>query len=313
VSDDFLKKYGVYDVTCSEETLDIYIFDFTEEELSISTNEDAKIYSLEFLTLFEDDLDVFNVINMDINKTEVHIYKINNWDDLSIGKPVTLYVDQDGDGIRDISADLQSGLSGDEVDALLIKHPMKEPVFPFLLMFIIAGVFIAVGLGGLLTEIGKWALLSLFIPLYSRIKKEKLLDQPIRFKIHGYIIGNPGAHFGLIKQALEIPNGQLVYHLKRLMQAKMIYAKEDGIRKRFYPVDFPKLQIEEYYLTDTEEKILNVIEKNSGISQKMVASKMGISRQVAGYHLAKMEQIEVIKKEIVGRESRYYTNNKEDT
>ncbi|UCG68597.1 MAG: PKD domain-containing protein [Thermoplasmata archaeon] len=313
VSDDFLNKYGVFDVTCSENTLDIYILDFIEDEFSISTNEDDKLYSLEFLALFEDDLDSFNLKDMDLNKTEVHIYKINDWGDLSSGKPVTLYVDEEGDGLRDKSVDLQSGLSGDEVDALLIKHPMKEPVFPFLLLFIIASVFVVVGLGGLLTEVGKWALLSLFIPLYSRIKKEKLLDQPIRFKIHGYIIGNPGAHFGLIKQDLQIPNGQLVYHLKRLMQAKMIYSKEDGIRKRFYPVDFPKLKIEEYYLSDTEEKILGIIEKKSGISQKEVATQMGISRQVAGYHLAKMEQIDVIKKEIVGRESRYYPNNKSNT
>ncbi|MEE9151980.1 MAG: PKD domain-containing protein, partial [Thermoplasmata archaeon] len=310
VSDDFLKKYGVYDVTCSEETLDIYILDFTEDELSISTQEDDKLYSLEFLTLFEEDFDSFNLINMELNITEVHIYKINNWETLSSGEPVTLYVDEEGDGIRDMSLDLQSGLSGDEVDVLLLKHPIKEPVFPFLLLFIVAGVFVAIGLGGLLTEVGKWALLSLFIPLYSRIKKEKLLDQPTRHKIHGYIIGNPGAHFGLIKQDLGIPNGQLVHHLRQLTRAHIIYSHVDGSRKRFYPVDFPKPKNDRFYFSDTQERILGIVEENSGISQKNVASSVGISRQVACYHLTKMEQKGVINKEVVGRETQYYASKK---
>jgi parallel beta-helix repeat protein len=181
----------------------------------------------------------------------------------------------------------------------------SDPVFPWALVMVI-GFFAALGLGGLGIEIMKYGLLSLFLPLYSRIKKEKLLDQPTRYKIHGYIIGNPGAHFGLIKQELGIPNGQVLYHLKRLMKAHLIYSKEDGIRKRFYPVGFPKQNTDRHYFTTIQEKILSIVKDNSGISQKKVASKMGISRQVAGYHLTKMEQQGAIVKELVGRENRYY-------
>jgi predicted transcriptional regulator len=52
--------------------------------------------------------------------------------------------------------------------------------------------------------------------------------------------------------------------------------------------------------------MLGVIDKNSGIGQKKLASKLGISRQVAGYHLTKMERKGLINKEIEGRETRYY-------
>jgi predicted transcriptional regulator len=182
------------------------------------------------------------------------------------------------------------------------------PSIPWgLILFI--GFIGAISVSGLCIEIVKYGLLVLFLPLFSRISKEKMLDQPTRHRIHGYIIGNPGAHFGLIKQDLGVTNGQLAHHLRVLTRAHLIYSHIDGTRKRFYPVDFPKPESNHHYLSNTQEKILGVVEDNSGITQKKIASFVGISRQVASYHLTKMEQQGVINKEIEGRESKYYTSN----
>lgn len=194
-----------------------------------------------------------------------------------------------------------------EKGGVIIKP--SGPAFPWGLIILLGFVGV-IGIGGLCIEVFKYGLLLFFLPLYTRIKKEKLLDQPTRHKIHGYIIGNPGAHFGLIKQDLSIPNGQLVYHLRQLTRAHIIYSQVDGSRKRFYPVDFPKPKTGEHHFNDTQEKILEIIEENSGISQKKVATSVGISRQVAGYHLTKMEQKGVLKKEVVGRETKYYASEK---
>ncbi len=309
VENDIIKKYCVTDVRCSESTLDTYIFDFEEESISLSTNEDDKRYSMHFHTSVEENWDDFYLTDMGLNNNETHIYKVNNWEGLGSSKSVTLSIDEESDGLIDRSVALETGLTGDDVDALLLKSPVIEPIFPFLLFFII-GSILAISIGSFLTEVGKWALLMLFLPLYSRIKKEELLNQPTRYKIHGYLIGNPGAHFGLIKQDLNMPNGQLAYHLRQMMGANIIYSKEDGIRKRFYPKDFPKSKGSEHYFSDTQEKILGVIKMKSGISQKKIAASIGISRQVAGYHLTKMEEIGLIKKERVGRESKYYPHEK---
>jgi parallel beta-helix repeat protein len=164
-----------------------------------------------------------------------------------------------------------------------------------------------VGASALLIEVTKFGLISLFLPLYTRLKKEKLLDQPTRERIYGYIIGNPGAHFGLIKEELGLGNGQLVYHLKQLEDAHMVYSREDGAKKRFYPADVPIAKEGTPNISSIQEKLLNVIKDDSGIGQKKLASKMGISRQVAGYHLTKMERKGLINKEVEGRETRYYT------
>lgn len=185
-----------------------------------------------------------------------------------------------------------------------VIKPAGTP-FPWALVFLV-GFIAAMGIGGLAIEVFKYGLISLFIPLYSRIRKEKVLDQPTRYKIYGYIIGNPGAHFGLIKEELELGSGQLVYHLKQLKEAHLIYSREDGVKKRFYPADVPKPKSGMPHFSDIQEKILGIIKNNSGIGQKTIASSMGISRQVAGYHLKIMERKGIINKEVEGRESRYY-------
>jgi predicted transcriptional regulator len=305
VENNVLKKYGLYDVICSLDSLDVYSFDFIEDTISMKTENPETRYSLELLTVTEHELDRFYLMDMRIDTNAIHKYEINDWETLSSGKPVTFFLDKDSDGVYEGKVDLRSGLTGEEVDRMLLRQPIPEPAFPFFLFFI-AGVFFTIGVGTLLTEVGKWALLSLIIPLYSRIKKKDLLNQPIRYKIHGYVIGNPGAHFGLIKQDLKLGNGQVVYHLKRLMEADLIYSKEDGIRKRFYPKEFPESETNGHHFNHIEEKILKLVKETRGITQKKIAHSIGISRQVAGYHLSKMEEIGAIKKKLEGRHTKYY-------
>jgi parallel beta-helix repeat protein len=179
------------------------------------------------------------------------------------------------------------------------------PSFLWIFIFLV-GFVVVVGAGAIVIEVLKFGLLSLFLPLYTRLKKEKLLDQPTRERIFGYLIGNPGAHFGLIKDELDLGNGQLVYHLKQLEDAHMIYSREDGAKKRFYPSEVPRAKEGSPNISSIQEKILGIIKKNSGIGQKNIASEIGISRQVAGYHLTKMERKGLIDKEVEGRETRYY-------
>jgi predicted transcriptional regulator len=64
---------------------------------------------------------------------------------------------------------------------------------------------------------------------------------------------------------------------------------------------------EEYHFNKTEEKILDLIIETSGITQKKIANSVGISRQVAGYHLTKMEEIGVIEKKSEGRQAKYFS------
>jgi DNA-binding MarR family transcriptional regulator len=207
--------------------------------------------------------------------------------------------------IMNISQDNTLGISLKEKEAL-VKIPVSS--FPWAVAIFggIVGTFAVFGVSFILIEIFKFGLISLFIPLFSRIKSEDILNQPIRERIYGYIIGNPGVNYGMIKQDLGLANGQLIYHLRQLDNAHLIYSKKDGIKKRFYPVEFPKPKTPIHYFTETQNKILKVLKKASGITQKELAKTIGISRQVAYYHLSKLEQKGLIRKEVFGTQSRYY-------
>ncbi|UCG68596.1 MAG: right-handed parallel beta-helix repeat-containing protein, partial [Thermoplasmata archaeon] len=73
-----------------------------------------------------------------------------------------------------------------ESEEVVIKPTKAE--FPYGLLILI-GFIGAISVGCIAIEIMKYGLITLFLPLYSRIKKEKLLDQPTRERIYGYIIG----------------------------------------------------------------------------------------------------------------------------
>lgn len=311
INNNVAKKYSFTNSSCHNGSLDRIIIYFTDWKFSISSDEDIKDYSVNLLYDSPTGSNEFVLSNMKVGNDATHTYEINNWENIDSKKSVTLLIDEDSDGISEKQVDITSGLTGTDVDELLLRTPISEPAFPFAL-FILVGFIAAIGFGGLLLEVGKWALLSLFLPLYSKINKEEMLNHPVRHKIHGYIIGNPGAHFGLIKQDLKLGNGQVVYHLKRLIQANLIYSKADGIRKRFYPKDFPQSEINGYYLTKTEEKMLELIENNKGITQKEIALECEISRQVAKYHLSKMEEVEVIRTEAAGRETKYFLSGRDN-
>jgi len=177
-----------------------------------------------------------------------------------------------------------------------------------------AGVAVAgaTGLGGLgllgvaATEWGRYRFLLLGIPLFTRLKKLDILNQPTRFKIHGYVIGNPGANFALIKQELGLTNGQLAYHLQVLEKSGEIFSRTEGKYRRFYPRDRPVPKNHPMLLSEVQQKILEVVRMHGGIGQKDIAALTGVSRQVASYHLMKLASAGLVTVERPGRRAMYY-------
>jgi predicted transcriptional regulator len=155
------------------------------------------------------------------------------------------------------------------------------------------------------TEIGKYKLFLLLIPLYTKIRREEVLDKYLRGKIHGYIVANPGCHYSMIKQNLKLHNGTLTHHLHMLERNDFIYSKRDGLLKRFYSQDV-KVPNGKFYPTSIQESILTVIQKNPGISQSELARQLGMRRQVVGYHVKILRNAKQIKLKRIGKVSKLY-------
>ena len=159
----------------------------------------------------------------------------------------------------------------------------------------------------LFSEPGKYKFFALLFPLYTRLKKEEVLDQFLRGQIYGYIKAHPGAHYNQLKRDLDINNGNLSYHLKVLERERFIKSERDGINRRFYPWGM-KVAKDAFHLSDVQQQITGIIEKNPGLSQKEIAKIAGMSTQVINYHIRILTQARVLRLGKKGRKTLCYVN-----
>jgi len=125
----------------------------------------------------------------------------------------------------------------------------------------------------------------LIIPLYSKIKKNKILNQSNRSEIIGYLASNPGVHFSSMKRKLPMGNGTLLYHLGILEKEGIIRSKKISGRKLFHirsshdmwdddDFDLPSSPIQTrilLYLGERGPSTMKDIERNCSIKQTSVS------------------------------------------
>jgi predicted transcriptional regulator len=146
----------------------------------------------------------------------------------------------------------------------VMSAPMQVVAVSSIVIFgIIAGIA-----GG--TEFGKYSFLMLFIPLYTKLHKDKVLDHFTRGRIYEYIRHHPGAHFSELKRELKLTNGGLAYHLYTLEREELVRSFRFGKLKMFYTYEFGIPKEPGRQFSELEATILQIIDENPGISQREV-------------------------------------------
>ncbi|UCD92847.1 MAG: winged helix-turn-helix transcriptional regulator [Methanobacteriota archaeon] len=152
----------------------------------------------------------------------------------------------------------------------------------------------------------KLAFLLLFIvPLYTKIKREKILDHFVRGKIYGYILANPGEHYNAIREALGLTNGSLAYHLRTLERERFIKSKKFGIYRRFYPMEM-RIPEDGFRVNEIQKTILGTIKHNPGISQKEIASFVNLTPPTINYHIGILLSAGLVRLRRKGRRTQCY-------
>jgi len=187
--------------------------------------------------------------------------------------------------------------------------PASSPSGPnYLLWFgisvLIVGVCLTVFIGG--TEIGLLAFLQfILVPLFVRIKNDRVLDHFTRGQIYGFIKANPGTHYIAILEHLELQNGVLAYHLKVLEREEYITSERDSIYKRFYPRHM-KIPHKERQLSHLQRDIVEALKTHPGTSQNGLARMLGESKQVVGYHIRVLQKAGIVRVERDLQQTRCY-------
>lgn len=153
------------------------------------------------------------------------------------------------------------------------------------------GAGAALGLAGLLAWAARSDLIRLLagaaiLPLYTRLKRSDVLTNDVRAGIFEHVRANPGVRFEEMRRALALPAGVLTFHLRVLERERFVTVEREWTRRRYYPVGGARLPAP---ARDVATTLASLLAREPGLGAGEVARRLGISRQLARYHLRRLE------------------------
>jgi predicted transcriptional regulator len=140
--------------------------------------------------------------------------------------------------------------------------------------------------------------------LYTKMRRDQLLEHKVRADILDYINLNPGIHYRKILSDLDLQMGVLTHHLNMLERQKYIISLQDSMYRRFYPANVPINN--KLILSDVQRNILEKIRNDPGVSQAVVSRELNLAKKVVSYHVKILSDADFVRMEMVGRLSKLY-------
>jgi len=195
------------------------------------------------------------------------------------------------------------------VSPVITPTPDSPKVLPPFILptagFIIGTGLFGLAIFGLRSEIIRFKLLGLLIPLYSKLKKNKI-EKGVRHEILGYLKAKPGANYSELKRNLDLNDGSLVHHLRVLEREEKVYSKKMGKYKLFYVSSYRRQASIKDYISPFQLRILEIILENPGIVPKKLSRILDRSQTDMSYHLGELARNGLLEKRKKGRNIHYY-------
>ncbi|MBY8982171.1 MAG: winged helix-turn-helix transcriptional regulator [Candidatus Lokiarchaeota archaeon] len=182
----------------------------------------------------------------------------------------------------------------------------------------IFALFLIIGIFGLVILISKREYLLFLknrtIPIDKGVHNltlEDVLENENRNKIIDFVLEEPGIHFNELLRKTQLSAGNLAWHLDILETYKVIGKKRIDRYLVYFPyydknpisnIDL-KLQKSELTL-----KILEMIEKQPGIYNKILSNELKVDHKTISYHVNKLVNLNLVSIEKEGRKKKIYPN-----
>jgi len=143
-------------------------------------------------------------------------------------------------------------------------------------------------------------LLPIFVVGYARANG---LDHPTRLRIYNHLLVLPGDHFRSIVRSLRIGVGEGRHHLSVMLRSGLVREDRANGRCRYYaegsgPLsDRNELFAKHWSYRDLRLRVLFSVRTLGEAKPSMVAKSLGISRQLAAYHLANLAVLGLVKRD----------------
>ena len=145
----------------------------------------------------------------------------------------------------------------------------------------------------------------------QRARQLRCLEQPTRRRLYEHVLRLPGDHFRSIVRALGIGVGTACYHLDILVREGIVYERKSGGRARFYAagdqkqLDRNELFGKHWKYRKTRIRIWRALTRQGESTAAWIADVLGITRQLATYHLGQLEACGFVSRE----DGRYRVTN----
>ncbi|HIL32949.1 MAG TPA: winged helix-turn-helix transcriptional regulator, partial [Candidatus Poseidoniales archaeon] len=158
------------------------------------------------------------------------------------------------------------------------------------------------------SENSRYLSFKLLLPLYTRLRRDTLADEPTRQNLMRYIYVHPGANFTQLRDHFDLHNGTLSHHLNVLENHSVIESFRAGRQRLFYPCRAERAGVVARPLVtgEVQQQIVMLIKEEPGITQSMIATRLDMSRQKVNYHVTALTRQALIRVEPSGRITRLY-------
>ena len=162
------------------------------------------------------------------------------------------------------------------------------------------------------SEPGRVALMTAtFARAYGRRRKDEK-DSELRGAMLYYVRVHPGDCYMDIKRNLDLNDGVVTYHLARLEKEGLIRSAIHGARRRYYPAEMRVPLENGGELHEIQQRILRFVGEAPGVPVAVLAEQLGVSNQLALYHLRKLSQGQRVELERAGLRLRAYPGRTEE-
>ena len=143
------------------------------------------------------------------------------------------------------------------------------------------------------TVIREWSSADIPVASSVAIPHPPGLDHPVRERIYGHLLTLPGDHFCSIVRSLGLGSGSGRHHLTVLVRKGLVTRDRTNGRVRFYlagPASAEQVQLyrAHWEYRDLRQRALLAVRRMGAAGVSEVAQCLGISRQLAAYHLGEL-------------------------
>lgn len=126
------------------------------------------------------------------------------------------------------------------------------------------------------------------------------LDHPTRIRIYNHLLVLPGDHFRSIVRNLDLGIGEARHHIDVMLRGGLIREDRTNGRCRYYAegqgpaMERNDLFAKHWGYRDLRLRVLFAVRNQGDAKPTTVARALGISRQLAAYHLSNLEELGLV-------------------